>query len=114
MNPSSSLLINQDMSGRRKKEQKLVSVCCVLYLQIREKPSLLGSRFRTDELTAVATRAGCPRLMFTSGINRAAALPSHRTFCPDLALTMSPAGSAHMTSDLSLQLSEHGARRLAG
>lgn len=100
------------MSGRRRKNKSLFSVYCVLYLQIREKPSLLG-QFRTDALTVFVTRVAIP--VFCSHLVIRKLQPfSHRTFCPDLALIMSPAGSIPMTSDLSLQLSEHGARRLAG
>lgn len=101
------------MSGRRRKNKSLFSVCCVLYLQIREKPSLLGPQFRTDALTVFATRVAIP--VFCSHLVIRKLQPfSHRTFCPDLALTMSPAGSIPMTSDLSPQLSEHGAHGLAG
>lgn len=100
------------MSGRRRKNKSLFFVCCVLYLQIRKKPSLPGPQFRSDELTVFATRVAIP--IFHSYLVMRKLQPfSHITFCPDLAPTMSPAGCSHMTSDLSPQLSEHGAHRLA-
>ena len=93
-----SLNINKlgHVRRRRKNKSLFFALFCFVFVS-RRRPSPLGPQVSSDELSIFAVRLPIPLPAAHELVVRKPQPSCHRTFCPALALTASPADSTHVT-----------------